>query len=244
MSERIKCTRCKVAYPTEGFKAKKNGDLHKHCINCTKKQAEYRQKNKCEHNRRKNRCKDCGVGYCEHGRLEGQCKDCGTGYCDHGKQKNQCNDCGTGYCEHNKRKYKCKECGTGQCEHGKFKNMCKDCGIGYCDHGKQKNKCKECKDPIKITINKIISNSREADKKYNRYDANNFIDKCFIKGLIEDYKFCYYSDCKTEMQYIDYTDNLATIERLDNSIGHIKSNCVLCCLKCNHMKKSNRPADA
>ena len=41
------------------------------------------------------------------------------------------------------------------------------------------------------------------------------------------------------LQYTEYQDDLATIERLDNSIGHIKSNCVLCCLKCNNLKKSN-----
>ena len=34
-------------------------------------------------------------------------------------------------------------------------------------------------------------------------------------------------------------NDLATIERLDNSIGHIKSNCVLCCMQCNKSRKSN-----
>lgn len=33
---------------------------------------------------------------------------------------------------------------------------------------------------------------------------------------------------------------VATIERLDNSIGHIKSNCVICCLRCNQMNKSDK----
>jgi len=39
---------------------------------------------------------------------------------------------------------------------------------------------------------------------------------------------------------VEYQDNLATVERIDNSIGHIKSNCVICCLKCNTMRKSNK----
>ena len=73
----------------------------------------------------------------------------------------------------------------------------------------------------------------------NIYDADRFIDKCFLKGLIEDYKQCYYGDCKVNLQYTEYQDDLASIERLDNSIGHIKSNCVLCCLKCNKLRKSN-----
>ena len=42
------------------------------------------------------------------------------------------------------------------------------------------------------------------------------------------------------LQYTEYRNDLATIERLDNSIGHIKSNCVLCCFKCNLSKKSNK----
>ena len=73
----------------------------------------------------------------------------------------------------------------------------------------------------------------------NIYDADRFIDKCFLKGLVEDYKQCYYGDCEVNLQYKEFQNDLATIERLDNSIGHIKSNCVLCCLKCNNSKKSN-----
>ena len=44
------------------------------------------------------------------------------------------------------------------------------------------------------------------------------------------------------------TSNIQNIEmilrqsRLDNSIGHIKSNCVLCCLKCNKSNKSEKKA--
>ena len=86
----------------------------------------------------------------------------------------------------------------------------------------------------------MIEGSKATDKKFNIYDANNFIDKCFLEGLIEEYPNCYYDDCKVELQYVEYQDNLATIERLNNTIGHIKSNCVLCCLKCNLMKKSNK----
>ena len=35
------------------------------------------------------------------------------------------------------------------------------------------------------------------------------------------------------LQYIEYNETLATIERLDNNIGHIKSNCVIACKDCN-----------
>ena len=86
----------------------------------------------------------------------------------------------------------------------------------------------------------MITHSRTKDKKLNIYDADRFIDKCFLEGLVEEYKFCYYKDCNIELQYVEYQDDLATIERLDNTTGHTKNNCVISCLKCNHMKKSNR----
>ena len=162
--------------------------------------------------------------------------------CPHGRQASNCRVCdGVGICEHNRRRVQCKECdGSQRCKHKKLKSKCIKCGgCEMCEHKKLKLECKICTDPIKVTINKWVYNSRKSDRKYNRYDANNFIDKCFLNGLVEDYQNCYYPDCKIKLQYRKYKYNLATIERLDNSIGHIKSNCVICCLKCNLKKKSN-----
>ena len=145
------------------------------------------------------------------------------------------------FCEHGKYKYQCKECkGSQICPHSKRKSRCKECGGSQiCPHSRRKDHCKKCSDPFKVNIEQWIFNSRQYDKKRNIYDADRFIDKCFLEGLVEDYKQCYYGDCQVNLQYTEYQDDLATIERLDNSIGHIKSNCVLCCLKCNNLKKSN-----
>ena len=162
--------------------------------------------------------------------------------CEHGKYKYQCKECGgSQICPHNRLKYQCKECGGSQiCPHGKRKSRCKECeGSQICPHNREKNHCKKCRDPIKVNIEQWIFSRRQYDKKRNIYDADRFIDKCFLEGLVEDYKQCYYGDCKVNLQYTEYQDDLATIERLDNSIGHIKSNCVLCCLKCNKSRKSN-----
>ena len=60
----------------------------------------------------------------------------------------------------------------------------------------KKNHCKKCSDPIKISIKQWIFNSRQYDKMRNIYDADRFIDKCFLEGLVEDYKQCYYGDCQ------------------------------------------------
>ena len=171
-------------------------------------------------------------------------------FCEHEKYKYQCRECkGSQLCPHNKRKPQCKECGGSQiCSHNREKNHCKKCeGSQICSHNREKNHCKKCNDPIKITIKQWIFNSRQYDKMRNIYDADRFIDKCFLEGLVEDYKQCYYGDCQdavglgpVNLQYTEYRNDLATIERLDNSIGHIKSNCVLCCLKCNNLKKSKK----
>ena len=145
-------------------------------------------------------------------------------------------------CTHNRCKYQCNLCnGTTMCKHQKQKYQCKLCrGRGICIHDRQKHQCKQCGDEIDKTIKTIINCSRISDKKHNRYDVDNFIDYWTIKGLIEEHPVCYWSDCRVEMQYVKYQENLATIERLNNSIGHTKDNCVLACLRCNHMKKSNR----
>jgi hypothetical protein len=57
-----------------------------------------KSKNKCEHDREKSKCKQCG----------------GSNICKHGRQKAQCKECeGGSICEHNRIKSTCKECGGG-----------------------------------------------------------------------------------------------------------------------------------
>ena len=160
--------------------------------------------------------------------------------CVHGRRKSQCKECGNGYCEHGRWKSQCKECGKGYCEHGRRKNQCKDCGTGKCVHGRWKNQCKECGDEIKITFQSMIIHSKSTDKKYDIYNEVDFIDYEFLEELKEKYTHCYWNDCKVELQYIEYRGDLCTIERINNNFGHIKSNCVFACLKCNNEKKSNR----
>ena len=137
--------------------------------------------------------------------------------CIHGIQKNQCIKCN----------------GSSICVHKKQKNFCIECnGSSLCEHKKQKSRCKICSDELEITIINMIRGSKHKDKKYNRYDIVNFIDKSFLKKLINDSENkCYY--CKCQLQYIVRQQNLASIERLDNNIGHVKSNCVIACLHCN-----------
>jgi len=170
--------------------------------------------------------------YFKNGRRMKTCINC-RNYCKNHRLKHQ-------MCVHNVRKYYCKECGGSQiCQHNLQKYNCIDCsGIGICIHNLQRYWCKTCSGPVKVSIQYWIINSKQSDKKYNRFYPDRFIDKCFLKELIKDYPNCYY--CKVELQYIEYNDTLATIERLNNNIGHIKSNCVIACRKCNLSRVGQR----
>ena len=144
-----------------------------------------------------------------------------------------------------KRATGCMECNEmakmyaerSKCPHGKRKSTCMECGgSSLCVHGRQKPQFQFCNDAIKITIKNWIKCCRHTDKKYNRFDPDHFIDTDFLRVLIEDYECCYYDDCKVKLQFTEYRSDLGTIERLNNAVGHVKSNCVLCCKSCNKKK--------
>jgi hypothetical protein len=157
--------------------------------------------------------------------------------CLHNRQQARCKECGgASICSHNRERRRCKDCGGASiCPHKRIKNQCKECeGTSICQHNRIRSICKKCNDPIKITILNMIRGSKQWDIQHNYYDADHHIDKFFIKQLIDESINCYY--CKVQMQFIDYNDILCTIERVDSHIGHIKSNCVLACKRCNLLK--------
>lgn len=120
-----------------------------------------------------------------------------------------------------------------KCKHDCRSDQCKLCqGGSICEHNRQKYFCKKC-NGTKAVILLMIGSSRKSDRRYGRYDANNFIDKCFIEGLFEENPnlICPYCEDKMSLEYDDI--NKVSIERIDNTIGHIKSNCILACLQCN-----------
>ncbi len=199
---------------------------------------------KCEHGRRKERCIDCGGSeICEHNRQKYNCRECGgIGICEHNRRKSKCKECGgSEICEHNCQKYQCKECGGSQiCVHNRQISGCKECnGSQICEHGRRKEKCRECGNVIKKIITRFINGSKNADKKQNRLDIVNFIDRDFCKLLIEESngKCCY---CQCDLDYIHNCSNMITIERMDNTLGHIKSNVKIACYYCNVSKVGSK----
>jgi len=178
-----------------------------------------------------------------HNRVLYYCIPCkGGGICEHERRRSNCKECGgSQICKHEKQRSKCKECGGSEiCEHERQRSFCKECGgSSICEHDIQRSNCKKCNDEIHITIRNWINHSKQDDKKYNKYDETNYIDYEFCKDLIQESgKNCYY--CDIELQYIEYNETLATIERLDNDIGHIKDNCVIACKHCNNSRVGDR----
>ena len=159
----------------------------------------------------------------------------------HNKETKQCQECRreciTRYkCEHGKIKYQCRACsGQSLCQHGYQRTQCRRClGSGLCSHNIQKDRCVLCGNAEKIRIMTMIQKSRQVDIKKGRYDANNFIDYPFIEQMMFERRFCCY--CNVEMIYDRYCNELCSIERKDNNIGHTRENCTLCCLGCNRKR--------
>ena len=91
--------------------------------------------------------------------------------------------------------------------------------------------CSIHNDNKRILIRNIINQSKNSDAKHFRLDKNQFIDEQFVSNLLQLYKKCFYCNCI--LNYGKRNPQLATIERLDNTLGHIKRNCVIACFSCN-----------
>lgn len=145
---------------------------------------------------------------------------------------------------HGISKYRCIHChGSSMCVHGRQIYACKDChGSSICEHDKQRHTCKLCGNPITKTCYIMVGASKMNDIKYGRYDASNFITHDHVHGLIlqSDNK-CFY--CTIPLQYTMNDSNMATIERLDNTMGHVIGNCVIACKSCNLRKVGSRNID-
>ena len=131
-------------------------------------------------------------------------------------------------------------------KNGSITNLCQACRdrrIMYhknnkCHHERPKYQCRECvrNDPKVLLAQKMLHNSKAADKKRGLYESENHITKEEILELLEEYPCCIW--CKCDLQYVDYKDDFATLERLSNSIGHLVGNCYIACYHCNSARKS------
>jgi hypothetical protein len=97
--------------------------------------------------------------------------------------------------------------------------------------------------PLTTKFKNMIHRSMRNDKKYNRiYDDADYIDEAYLNKLwINQVQLCFYQDCNCIMT-LDFTTTThiptqISVQRLNNDLPHIKSNCVLSCLSCNLKRK-------
>ena len=192
----------------------------------------YYQLNKCEHNRQKSRCKECGGSeVCTHNRRKSQCKECfGGDFCEHNRIKTSCKECGgSRVCEHNRQKSQCKECGGSQiCEHNKRKSSCKDCNPMNCLISLQRSSIRrilllENLTKLKPTIEYLGCSA----EYFLEYLQNKMIDGMTFHNIhIDHIKPVSRFNLQNEDEFLDcchYT-NLQPLFAQDNLIKHNKWN--------------------
>jgi hypothetical protein len=201
---------------------------------------------KCSHGKWWGYCRECkrlGIGVsqiCEHDRKRRDCKDCkklgigGENLCEHGRMRDTCKICkdlgigGISICRHNRRKQICKECkiegvgGSGICQHNRQTHTCSDCkelgigGVCLCSHGRRR--CLICDSKGSYNRHRQVAEDREISTTLT-YDE--------FKCLIRDCEYCGRS--------VEELGSMG-IDRVDNTLGYVFSNCVPCCGTCNTMK--------
>lgn len=124
-----------------------------------------------------------------------------------------------------------KEDGAVICAHNQIVTFCDICSE-FCEHQRDIETCKLCRDPVPIIVNNMVFLNLKNDKQKGIYDSENCVDYDHVLELIWIAQgSCYY--CKCSLQYQKKQDDLATLERLTNRLGHVKGNCVIACWKCN-----------
>ena len=87
----------------------------------------------------------------------------------------------------------------------------------------------------------MIHGSIRSDTNHNRlYDLQDYIDEEFLNYVWnEQDQQCYHCNCVMTLEFSTTTriPTQISIQRLDNDLPHIKSNCVLSCLSCNVKRK-------
>jgi len=120
-----------------------------------------------------------------------------------------------------------------KCEHGRQKSRCIECnGSEVCQHQMRRKNCKQCTSPQKVTIENWMSHCKQDDKRRGQ-ETNITREFCALIITECENKCCY---CAVELQMLEHTPNLMTIERIDNRLGHIIGNCRVACLHCNCAK--------
>jgi len=95
---------------------------------------------------------------------------------------------------------------------------------------------------LNLYLKQKVESYKSQDKKANRqYIDEEFVDAKWINEKFNDNKYCLF--CKKHYElYLDENSNVVsniTVDRINNTLPHIKLNCQLCCHHCN-ITKGNR----
>ncbi len=218
--------------------------INENNLKCTfKAQPQEKYCKKHERDKYRDEEKETGKKYCDISRgCFNELKD-GFSKCDTCREKSRINE--------NKRLDKRRQDFSKLKESNTDERVCCSCGVKYNKfinrHGVESTKCQTCynfqknlEDKRLLTRNKKVEAKKYPNTYFESYkrDAkkrNYVFDLAFddFSKLINDK--CYYCDY--------YNENEANgIDRINNDVGYVKSNCVSCCKLCNLMKWYYHPA--
>ena len=86
----------------------------------------------------------------------------------------------------------------------------------------------------------LVGNSRISDTAKGLYDKETHINTKYL--LILKFKSgdkCYHCKCDLDWDNLQHTrrDKQVTLQRIDNTKGHVKGNCQFACFECNVKKR-------
>jgi len=113
------------------------------------------------------------------------------------------------------------------------------------EYKKKYDEQQKINNPLHIKFTNMIKSSIKADKKHNRtYKEEDFITEDFLNELwVKQNEKCYYEDCECKLT-LEFNKDFRnptqiSVQRINNDIAHIQSNCVLSCYKCNVSNMEN-----
>lgn len=121
-----------------------------------------------------------------------------------------------------------------------MKNNCFDCGKKVHSFARRCIRCRDCEKIKRESCGAVYPYKKPEKKKYNpspkqRYNSykNGAIIRNHDFDLTEEQFMTFWDK---PCHYCEQPINGIGIDRVDNSIGYVMSNCVPCCKTCNWMK--------
>ncbi len=142
-------------------------------------------------------------------------------------------------------RYTCETCTWISCYHRRTFAYCRSCyGYGLCKHRRIPTTCKHC-NPITATAKQMYHGACASDKRRGQDGG----DSMTVAGIIDMIKTSIASEtglrccyCNIIMSLTDHGNDMVSLERIRNDIGHINGNCILACLRCNSSRVGQRPS--